>query len=183
MLSASFQPSQSSCTHTAQRRMCVKSRIIFSYRASYSSLSLILSDSPRIRLTRPRAALNALYCSRVGSRCHHLKWGGCMISSGSRRNQYDIAWYDSQSLVIRSLDDIKHAISRVRYHVRVRYRSGDISHCGDVAAAISSRTPRRCRGRDIRLRRGDISAVFYTFSYPHQHVPPPIKVVQLLPLR
>ena len=42
-----------------------------------------------------------------------------------------------QSLVIRSLDDIIHAISRVRYPVRVRYRSRDISHRGDVAAAIS----------------------------------------------
>ena len=42
-----------------------------------------------------------------------------------------------QSLVIRSLDDIIHAISRVRYPVRVRYRSRDILHCGDVAAAIS----------------------------------------------
>lgn len=43
-----------------------------------------------------------------------------------------------QSLVIRSLDDIIHAISRVRYPVRVRYRSRDISHRGDVAAAIIS---------------------------------------------
>ena len=42
-----------------------------------------------------------------------------------------------QSLVIRLLDDIIHAISRVRYPVRVRYRSRDILHCGDVAAAIS----------------------------------------------